>query len=513
MKAVVIGAGVGGLSAALGLVREGVEVLVLERAPHVGGKMREQVVGGLGLDVGPTVLTMRWVFEELFASLGEALEAWVPLVHAELLARHAFEDGSVLDLYTDLERSAQAIAAWAGPREADGYRAFSDYARRIYEEVEAPFLRGERPTLAGIVSTYGLSGLGRLARIDASRSMWRALSSYFRDPRLIQLFGRYATYSGSSPLSAPATLNLIAHVERSGVSYVQGGMARLAEGLERLLVARGGQVRTGAMVEAIEVEGGAVRAVRLVGGERIETRVVVANCDVAALARGDLGPGVRRGLSAPREPERSLSALTWALAAQTSGFPLVRHNVFFSSDYRRELTEIFAEQRAPSTPTVYVCAQDRGDTEVSLARPERVFVLTCAPARDRPWAPEEIEQCEHQTFERLARAGLRLEVVARQRTTPEDFDRAFPATRGALYGRASTGMMAPFSREGARSPTPGLYLTGGSVHPGAGVPMVALSGRIAAATVIADHPSIARSPTAATRGGTPTSSATMASSA
>lgn len=506
VRVVVIGAGVGGLSAALGLVRRGFDVTVVERTGQVGGKMRQAEVGGLAIDVGPTVLIMRWVFEQLFAEHGERLEEWVPLAAARVLARHHFEDGSALDLFTDLEESAAAIAAFAGPREAEAYRRFSAHAEAIYREVEAPFLLAPRPTMAGIVTRYGLRGLARLAKIDAGRSMWKALGTFFRDPRLVQLFARYATYSGSSPLSAPATLNLIAHVERAGVSYVEGGMAQLASGLARLLVERGGELRHHAPVAEIEHAGGAVTGVRLESGERLQAPIVIANCDVAALARGDLGAGAARGLSVPEERERSLSAVTWALAAEARGFPLLRHTVFFSADYPRELAEIFERGCAPSTPTVYVCAQDRGDQPLDGERgPERLFVLTNAPARDRPWTHEEIERCEHQTFERLARAGLRLTIHDRRRTTPEDFERAYPATRGALYGRASAGMMSPFARPGARGPLRGLYLTGGSVHPGAGVPMVALSGRIAASTVIEDHRSISRSPTADTRGGTSTS--------
>ncbi len=492
MRVIVVGAGVGGLSAALGLVHQGFDVTVLERTGQVGGKMRRAQVGGLAIDVGPTVLTMRWVFERLFAAHGERLQDWVPLREAHLLARHHFEDGSSLDLFTDLEASAAAISAFAGPREADAYRRFAAHTEAIYREVEAPFLLGARPTMAGIVTSHGLRGLARLARIDASRSMWKALLSFFRDPRLVQLFARYATYSGSSPLEAPGTLNLIAHVERTGVSYVEGGMAELAHGLARLLTARGGQIRHHATVAEIEHAGGAVSGVRLEDGERLRAPIVISNCDVAALARGDLGAEAARGLSMPEERQRSLSAITWALAAEARGFPLVRHGVFFSADYPRELAEIFDHRRAPSTPTVYVCAQDRGDAPHETGDAERLLVLTNAPARDRPWTTEEIDRCEQHTFERLTRAGLRLTIRDRLRTTPEDFDRQFPATRGALYGRASAGMMAPFSRAGARAALRGMYLTGGSVHPGAGVPMVALSGRLAAAAVIEDHPSTSR---------------------
>jgi len=505
VKAIVIGAGIGGLTTALGLVRHGYDVVILERAASTGGKMREALLGEVAIDAGPTVLTMRWVFDELFATLGERLDDWVSLRAAEVLARHAFEDGSTLDLFADLERSAAAVAAFAGPRESDAYRRFCAHTERIYAEVEGPFLRAGRPTLRTIATEHGLDGLTRMARIDAHRSMWGAIRSFFRDPRLIALFARYATYTGSSPLAAPATLNLIAHVERSGVSHVEGGMARLAEAMTRLFLARGGEVRCGAEVASIEHARGAVTGVRLASGEHVSAAIVVANCDAAALARGDLGEAAGRGMTSPGERERSLSAITWVMSATTRGFPLLRHNVFFSADYRAEVVDLFERARTPEAPTVYVCAQDRADAPIEGQAPERLLVLTNAPARDRRWTPEEIDRCETRTFERLSRAGLTLVETARVRATPEDFDRLYPATRGALYGRAADGMLSPLRRPGARTALRGLYLAGGSAHPGAGVPMVALSGRIAAASAIADHPLTGSSPRAAMPGGTPTS--------
>jgi 1-hydroxycarotenoid 3,4-desaturase len=508
-RIVVIGAGVGGLVSALELAARGLEVIVLERAAAPGGKMREVAVGGARLDAGPTVFTMRWVFEELCADVGASLADCLTLRPAALLARHAWNERDRLDLFADLEQSADAIGAFAGAAEAHRFREFSERARRIYRTLERPFIRALRPSPQSLVLGAGVRGLGDLWRISPFDTLWRALGRHFHDPRLQQLFGRYATYCGSSPFLAPATLMLVAHVEQDGVWLVDGGMHRVAVALARLAADRGATFRYGAEVAEVEARDGRVAGVRLATGERLGARAVVVNADAAAVSSGLLGRAVARAVPPTAPSARSLSAITWALVAQTEGFPLARHTVFFSDGYAAEFDDIFRHARLPAAPTVYVCAQDRDDAGGTGADgPERLLCLVNAPPTgDRHSFDEpEIRACEERTFALLARCGLQ---VHRQPdrtavTTPADFDRLFPATGGALYGPASHGWTASFSRPGARTRVPGLYLAGGSTHPGPGVPMAALSGRAAAASLVADLDSTSRSRTAAMRGGTST---------
>lgn len=510
----VIGAGVGGLVAAVELSRRGVPVVVLERAPSVGGKMRQVNVGGRAIDAGPTVLTMRWVFERIFREAGASLERYLTLRPVERLARHAWGDGSTLDLFADIERSADAVGTLAGPREARGYRAFCAYARGIYETVEGPFLRSERPTIASMIETAGKIGLSALLRIDGHRTLWRALGDFFTDARLRQLFGRYATYCGSSPFLAPATFNVVAHVEREGVWLVEGGMYRVAEALAELAARAGAWIRCGEHVSEIVVTSGRASGVRLASGEQIQASAVLLNGDVAALIEGRFGSKAARSVSA--DGPRSLSAITWAMVAEASGFPMIRHNVFFSEDYAEEFRELFDRPDVPADPTVYICAQDRDDEGLSpengLSKDgsggvtERLLCLVNAPAvgDSRPLTRSEIVECETRMLTRLRRCGLTLRSIEDRPviTTPADFERLFPATGGALYGPASHGWKAPFSRAASRARTPGLYLAGGSAHPGAGVPMAALSGCLAAASVAEDLASTRPSIAAATLGGT-----------
>jgi 1-hydroxycarotenoid 3,4-desaturase len=506
-RVVIIGAGIGGLACAIDLAAQGVAVTVVERAASAGGKMRETVLDGTRIDSGPTVFTMRWVFDALFAAAGAALDDHVTLRPLDILARHAWSETERFDLFADIARAAEAVGEFSGTAEARRFLAFCAEAKTIYRTLKEPFLAASRPNPISLSARIGLHRPGALLGIRPFETMWHALSRHFRDPRLRQLFGRYATYNGASPFLSPATLMLIAHVEQDGVWAIDGGMQRLAEALEKLARARGVIFHFGQEARKILVEKGRAKGVLLASGEELDASAVVVNADAAAVAQGLLGEAVRPAVKPMAARHRSLSAMTWAMTAQSSGFPLLHHNVFFSSDYAREFEQIFQQSQLPQAPTVYVCAQDRSND--ALPATERLFLLMNAPATgdSKDFSAQEIAQCQTRVFRLLERCGLTIRPHATQVTTPADFHRLFPATGGALYGRASHGWMASFRRPGSATAIAGLYLAGGSTHPGAGVPMAALSGRLAAQRLISDRDSTRRFHLGAIFGGISTASA------
>ena len=496
-RVVVVGAGVAGLVSALMLACRGLQVTLVERAETPGGKMRQVLVDGAAVDSGPTVFTMRWVFEQIFEAAGSSLTEQLRLQPLGVLARHAWGADTRLDLFADAGRSTEAIGEFSGPQEARRFVQFCAQAKRVYDALEGPYIRSERPTLMSMARDLGPSGLGVLGGLGPFASLWQSLSRHFHDPRLQQLFGRYATYCGSSPFAAPATLMLVAQVELDGVWSVNGGMHVVAQALATLAQQRGVKLRYGVACSEIETAQGRASGVRLANGERLAADAVVFNGDVGALAQGLLGLGPLRAAAPVEVAQRSLSAVTWSMHARASGFPLVRHNVFFDHDYRSEFDDIFSKRRLPEQGTVYLCAQDRDDHGLAQPGPERMLALVNAPADgDSPAFDESrIQACEHRSLALLRHCGLTLQAQPHQvmRSTPQDFGRLYPGTGGALYGRATHGWMSAFARPSAQSKVPGLYLAGGSVHPGPGVPMAAMSGRLAAATLMAHLDSTSRS--------------------
>ncbi len=511
---VIIGAGIGGLCAAAHLAGAGVPVTVVERLATPGGKLRTVDCGGVAVDAGPTVFTARWIFEALFESLGERLDDHVTLVKSERLARHAWQDGSRLDLWADPARSRDAIGAFAGAAEARGHDGFRAEAERIWNALEHRYMEAPVTTPAGLALRFGIGGMGEMLSINPFETLWSALGKHFKDPRLRQLYGRYATYCGASPYQATATLMLIAHLEARGVWLVEGGMHKVAEAIAALAASRGAQFRYGADVREIRVSNGRACGVVLASGEDLPASDVLANCDASAIADGRFGKAAAGAVKGTAPRDRSLSALVTMMTADSAGFDLDRHNVFFSNDYAREFREIFKDRRLPSAPSVYVCAQDRG-AGPAPSGPERFQLIVNAPATGdgRAPTPGEIEACQTATFAALERCGLTLRPHSMVAVNPAMFEALFPSTGGALYGRASHGWRASFRRPGSRSGLNGLWLAGGSAHPGAGVPMAALSGRLASAAILSARASTRTFLPMATAGGISTPKARTAASA
>lgn len=512
-KVVVIGAGMGGLASAIRLAHAGCDVTVLEALSGPGGKMRTLPSAAGPVDAGPTVMTLRPIFESLFADVEAGLSDYVTLHRETVLARHWWSDGSTLDLFSDAKASEAAVRAFAGPREAAAFAAFSAQAAKLFAAFDGPMMQNPAPDLAGL-TRHVLAQPSVIPAMGPLTTLARSLAKRFRDPRLQQLFGRYATYVGGSPYASPAVLALIWQAEAQGVWRVEGGMHALAQGLARLAAEKGADLRYDTCVARIETQGGRVAGVHLTDGARIAADTVVFNGDPRALHLGLLGPAAKPAVAAPGIAERSLSAYVWSFAGQPEGRDLVHHNVFFADDPAREFDDL-AAGRMPRDATLYLCAEDRG-AGLTPAGPERFEVIMNGPpvagAAGLRDDHEEFHACQTQVFTRFAAMGLRFpERPGREALTmPRDFARLFPGSAGSLYGRSPHGLMAAFQRPQARTKLPGLYLAGGGAHPGAGIPMATLSGKHAAAAILSDRTSTSTFRRTATRGGISTGSATAA---
>lgn len=490
---VIIGAGIAGLSAAIRLAAAGLRVIVLEQNAAVGGKMAEVRAGGpdggsFRWDTGPSVITMRHVLEDLFAAAGRRLEDYLALRPVEPLTRYFYADGAVLDATRDWPRLADQIAR-LDERDVAGYAAYLAYAAELHRITGPLFIYGARPGLHSLRQAAPTDAL-KLApwlRMDAS------IRRYVRSPHLRQLLGRFATYIGSSPYLAPATLGVISHVELTqGVWYPQGGVYAIAVALERLARELGVEVRTGSRVAEVSVQSGRATGVTLATGEFVASDAVLANVDVAMLYARLLP----HGSVPPRKVERitsarhSCSGFILLLGVRGEHPQLSHHNIFFCRDYPAEFADIFERGVPPADPTLYLAITSKTDRGDAPAGHENWYVLVNAPPTGPQfdWATGAAAYRDL-VLDRFARFGLdvRDRIVTERVITPVDLEARTAGWRGALYGELFDSPWVAFRRPTSRAgDVAGLYLAGGTTHPGGGVPMVMLSGKLAANAVIAD---------------------------
>lgn len=487
-KIVVVGAGVGGLAAAARLAARGHAVTVCEQAATVGGKLgvleKATPEGVFRFDTGPSLLTMPEVFADLFRDTGDPIETVLDLVPLDPIARYRFSDGTRLDSTADLDVFCARLDAALGPGSGADWRRFTRRAEQIWQAVSQPFLRS---------TVDGLGTLARqatrvrdLAAVAPGRSLRWLGSRLLHDQRLQTFLDRYATYTGSDPRRAPAALAVVPYIEQTfGAWYIRRGLHTLADALLDRATSLGATVRTGTEVTAIELAGERVSGVRLAGGGRLPADIVVANTD-AAQVYTELLPRRRLARKVERA-EPSLSAFAVLLGVRGRTPSAAQHNVLFPTDYDAEFDAVFGNRAAPvADPTLYVNIPD--DPTVRPDGYESWFVLVNAPRHGQgpgalDWdSPGLAESYADRLLGLLARRGMAVadRMIFREILTPADLERRTWAPGGAIYGSSSNGVRSAFLRPANRSPVHGLFLVGGSSHPGGGLPLVALSAEIVA---------------------------------
>ena len=477
-----VGAGVGGLAAAARLARQGHHVTVCEQAARVGGKLGLLERDGFRFDTGPSLLTMPHVFEDLFAATGDPMASVLTLRRVDPVARYRFGDGTEFEASSDLPTMVANLDRFA-PGSGARWVRFLDRAATTWAASRKPFLESAVDGPWSLVTRD--TRPGDLLAVSPWLTLRRLARRHFDDPRLVTFIDRYATYTGSDPRRAPAALAVVPYVEHTfGAWYVEGGLACLAGALVDRAVACGARVRTGADVVRVEMAGGRVDGVRLADGARLPAHVVVANVDArvlyASLVRDPRTERTRRRL---RRATPSLSGFVVLLGVRGRTPGLHHHTVLFPRDYDAEFDDLFGSSPRPvRDPTLYVSVPD--DPAVAPAGHEAWFVLVNAPRQgqgDVDWdAPGLAARYADGLMALLAARGLDVgdRVLFREVITPSDLERRTRAAGGAIYGTSSNGARATFLRPANRSPVPGLFLVGGSSHPGGGLPLVALSARI-----------------------------------
>ena len=493
-RVVVIGAGVGGLAVAARLQARGHDVTIVEQGAHVGGKLASWQRNGFVFDTGPSLLTLPAVYRDLFRRTGRPLEDVLELQALDPAFAYHFADGShAVVPGVDPAKCATALGDQLGGSAAVEWRTLMDRAAAMWQITREPFL--ESPI-------DGWRTLARLARrpadiatIAPGTTLRRLGRRTFTDPRLVTLLDRYATYTGSDPRRAPAVLATVPYVEQAfGAWHVPGGLGRIASALHVRCIELGVDIRTDWQAAHVNTRSGAVSSVTSVDGEELPATIVVANADASWVYRSVQGTDLLRGPSrrlARATPSLAGFVMLLAVRGRTSG--LHHHNVWFPDDYDAEFDDVFGTRtqraRPPRNPAIYVCAPDDPQMRPDDGH-ESWFVLVNAPRHGGSSQRGTIDWREPGLAERygdhvltlLAERGMdvRSRLLWREIRTPADLEQSAAAPGGAIYGTSSNSPSAAFTRPANRTAVDGLYLVGGSSHPGGGLPLVGMSARLVA---------------------------------
>jgi phytoene desaturase len=485
-KVVVAGAGLGGLSAALMLKTRGFDVLILEQNRQAGGKAGERIQDGFRWDTGPSLITMPFVIDELFRESGARRQDYLTFEAIDPLCRYFFSGNPcTLDASSNREVMRENLSRFS-PEDGKQWNKFLNYTQKLYRLTADLFLYSPIHEIQNLLTFKNLSRLPALFQIDAFRSMHQAVSGYFNDPKIRQVMDRYATYVGADPWKAPATLNIITYVEYGMPAvYIKGGIARLSEALAKRCEEIGVEIRFNTPVREILHNGKKVTGIQT-DNDVIPTSVIVANSDAVSTFES-LIRGKDKTKKRLTKLEPSLSGLVFFWGIKGTFPQLAHHNIFFADNYRKEFHHLFVTRDISSDLTVYIAVTSKKDPEHAPGGCENWFVLINMPCLSGnqdwdKWVPEIREN----VLKKLAESGLdvRENILTESIMDPRDMKTLYSSNKGSIYGISSNTRSTAFRRPANRNrDLKGLYFCGGSSHPGGGVPLVILSGKITAELV------------------------------
>ena len=490
-RIVVIGGGLGGLAAACTLAARGHAVTLLERNPWLGGKAAVLESNGFRFDMGPTILTLPSVLRKVFSEAGRDMDTELPMVQLDPQWRCFFADGSRLDLNKDVSAMAAALDAYApGTDSGPSYRRFIEMSRRLHDISDRYFFWrsiGGMRDMFHLRDSTKASTLSDVLTLGMGRSVGSTIRSYTPDTRVAQMLDHFTQYVGSDPGRSPTVLAGIAHMQcDQGIWYPRGGTGAVPRALAKLAGELGVELRTGAQVKRITTAAGAVTGVELESGQTIAGDAVVSNMDAVRTYSQLLGGRVARRFARQRKYQPACSGVVLYLGLSKRYEHLLHHNFVFSRDPHEEFEAIYDKGIPAPDPTCYVCAPACTEPQVAPPGGEALYVLVHGPylRNGQDWR-HMLPAYRDVILNKLARTAgltdLRDRIVFESALTPNDIDQRYQVLQGAIYGLASHGKFVGAFKPGNRSRlVKGLYLAGGAAHPGPGMPMVLMSGWIAA---------------------------------
>ncbi|MCI0473610.1 MAG: phytoene desaturase family protein [Ignavibacteria bacterium] len=477
----IIGAGIGGMSAGIRLARRGYDVTVFEKEKSYGGKASSVGFGGFTFDTGPSLVTMYNVIEELFSDSGEDIKDYLTVSKLDVLCRYFYPGGTILNAFQDFEKFAAEIEKNTTDKR-NSLEKYLKYAKKIYDLTADIFLYNSDKSVKNFLTAKSFKTLFSIAGIDPFRTMHKANRSFFSDDKLVRLFDRYATYNGSNPYLAPATLNIISYVENSlGGYYFEGGMRALPEALYKLAVKKGVNFRFGEKVKSIEKMGSEITAV-ITGYSRYEFDYYISNADALVTNSELLKDGKKI-----KENELSTSALVfyWGIEGLADG--LETHNILFADDYKQEFDDLSVNKTVHNDPTVYIYISSKFNKSDAPENCSNWFVMVNAPADSgQDWGKESsrLKEIILRKIKSLTGIDISGKIKAEKILSPEMLEEITGSYKGSIYGYSSNSKFSAFLRTPNKSGRyKNLFYCGGSSHPGGGIPLVILSGRNAAAMI------------------------------
>jgi phytoene desaturase len=485
----VVGGGLGGLAAACTLAARGHAVTVFEKSPWLGGKAAVLEADGFRFDMGPTILTLPSVLRRIFGEANRDLDTELPMVRCDPQWRCFYTGGGHLDLVADTEAMCRNLDAFA-PGTAAGYRAFLDFSQTLHGiSNRFYFWRsiGSLWDMMDLRSLFNPALLRDVLKMRMGTTVAEAVRSHVPEPRVAQMIDHFTQYVGSAPDQSPAVLCGIAHMQtQEGIWYPHGGTGAVPKALARLAGELGVELRTGVGVRRILVENGAVVGVETDDGEQVALAAVVSNADAVRTHRELLGGRVAAKFERRRKYEPACSGVVLYLGLDRAYEELAHHNFVFSHDPHAEFESIYRKGEPAEDPTCYLCAPARTEPSVAPPRGEALYVLVHTPYLRSHHDWQKMYPAYRRTILRkladtAGLTDLEQRIRFEDKLTPQDIHDRYRVLNGAIYGLASHGRMFGAFKPANRSPDiKGLYLAGGAAHPGPGMPMVLMSGWIAA---------------------------------